>query len=116
MNEALKRHMPPDAAQMAKKRSFAQGKRKAAIRRKRHIISTIVGKFQTTVPPEIRDLFKLREGDLLEWNFDHSSKTLVVVPMRPQSLISHVDESQDASVEDKDAYLAHEEEPVLVPA
>jgi AbrB family looped-hinge helix DNA binding protein len=44
--------------------------------------STILAKFQTTIPTGVRDQFDLREGDLLEWQFDSGTGTLVVRPMR----------------------------------
>ena len=44
--------------------------------------STILAKFQTTVPTMVRDQFDLREGDLLEWQFDSGTGTLIVRPMR----------------------------------
>jgi len=44
--------------------------------------SIIVSKFQTTVPPTVRDRFDLREGDLLEWDFEPEKGVLVVRPMR----------------------------------
>ena len=42
----------------------------------------ITGKFQLTVPPEVRDLYGLQEGDLLEWSFDEERQHLVVEPKR----------------------------------
>ena len=44
--------------------------------------STILAKFQTTIPTGVRDQFDLREGDLLEWQFDSGTGTLIVRPMR----------------------------------
>jgi len=52
----------------------------------RPITTRIVSKFQTTVPPEIRDIYELQEGDLLEWHFDEQSGEIRVVAMRPQSI------------------------------
>jgi AbrB family looped-hinge helix DNA binding protein len=48
----------------------------------RPIITKIVAKFQVTVPPEIRKLFDLREGDLLQWDFDEASSQIVLQPKR----------------------------------
>lgn len=48
----------------------------------RPIITKIVAKFQVTVPPEIRDLFDLHEGDLLQWNFDEASSQIILQPKR----------------------------------
>ncbi len=45
-------------------------------------ISSILTKFQTTVPPSARDAFDLREGDQLEWEFDNVQGVLIVRPMR----------------------------------
>ncbi|MGD0297141.1 MAG: AbrB/MazE/SpoVT family DNA-binding domain-containing protein [Bryobacteraceae bacterium] len=50
----------------------------------RPITTRIVGKFQTTVPPEIREIFGLEEGDLLEWMFDEASQEIRLVAKRPQ--------------------------------
>ena len=52
----------------------------------RPIVTKIVAKFQVTVPPEIRNLFDLREGDLLQWDFDESSSQIVLLPKRAQLL------------------------------
>lgn len=46
----------------------------------------IVGKFQVTVPPEFRELFDLREGDLFQWSFDERNSEIRLVPQRPQSI------------------------------
>jgi bifunctional DNA-binding transcriptional regulator/antitoxin component of YhaV-PrlF toxin-antitoxin module len=50
----------------------------------RSITTRIVGKFQTTVPPEIREIFGLEEGDLLEWTFDEASQEIRLIAKRPQ--------------------------------
>ena len=49
------------------------------------LLTTIVGgeKFQVTVPREIRTIFDLREGDVLEWDFTDRNE-LVIRPKRAQ--------------------------------
>jgi AbrB family looped-hinge helix DNA binding protein len=50
-----------------------------------HPVTTrIVGKFQVTVPPEIREIFNLQEGDLLEWTFDEASQDIRLLAKRAQ--------------------------------
>jgi len=60
----------------------------------------IVGKFQVTVPPEIREIFDLQEGDLLEWSFDEATAQIRVVAKRAQlitpRLLELVEESKAA--------------------
>jgi bifunctional DNA-binding transcriptional regulator/antitoxin component of YhaV-PrlF toxin-antitoxin module len=48
------------------------------------VTTRIVGKFQTTVPPEIREIYDLREGDLLEWSFDKASGQIHLTAKRAQ--------------------------------
>jgi AbrB family looped-hinge helix DNA binding protein len=50
----------------------------------RPIMTKIAGKFQVTVPPEIRELFDLQEGDLLQWDFDEPSTRILLAPKRAQ--------------------------------
>lgn len=50
------------------------------------ILTRIVAKFQVTVPPEIREIFDLREGDLFQWEFDPKSEKLHLIPKRAQLL------------------------------
>jgi len=50
----------------------------------RPIMTKIAGKFQVTVPPEIRELFDLQEGDLLQWDFDEPSSQILLAPKRAQ--------------------------------
>jgi bifunctional DNA-binding transcriptional regulator/antitoxin component of YhaV-PrlF toxin-antitoxin module len=50
----------------------------------RPVTTRIVSKFQTTVPPEIREIFGLQEGDLLEWMFDEASQGIRLVAKRAQ--------------------------------
>ena len=45
-------------------------------------VAKIAGKFQITVPPEVRNLYGLQEGDLLEFKFDERSGMLMVEPKR----------------------------------
>ena len=48
--------------------------------------SNIVAKFQTTVPSLVRDIFDLKEGDILKWEFDSQHGILIVQPMRANPL------------------------------
>jgi AbrB family looped-hinge helix DNA binding protein len=50
----------------------------------RPVTTRIVGKFQVTVPPEIREIFGLQEGDLLEWIFDETSQQIRLIAKRAQ--------------------------------
>ncbi len=54
------------------------------------IVTRIAGKYQVTVPPEIRDIFNLREGDLFQWNFDGASGELHIIPQRAQLLTPQI--------------------------
>ncbi len=56
----------------------------------RPITTKIVGKFQVTVPPEIREIFELQEGDLLEWTFDEATAQIRVVAKRAQLITPRV--------------------------
>jgi AbrB family looped-hinge helix DNA binding protein len=56
----------------------------------RPVLTKVAGKFQVTVPPEVRALFDLREGDLLEWSFDPSDSRLTLTPKRAQLLTVQV--------------------------
>jgi bifunctional DNA-binding transcriptional regulator/antitoxin component of YhaV-PrlF toxin-antitoxin module len=57
----------------------------------RPIVTKIIGKFQITVPPEIREIYGLLEGDLLEWNFNAQTSQLVICPKRAQLLTPQVE-------------------------
>ncbi len=50
------------------------------------IVTKIAGRFQVTVPPEIRNLFDLQEGDLLQWDFDEPTGRIHLLPKRAQLL------------------------------
>jgi len=50
------------------------------------IITKIAAKFQVTVPPEIRGIFDLQEGDLFQWEFDEPNAQLLLIPKRAQLL------------------------------
>ena len=63
----------------------------------RAITTRIVGKFQTTVPPEIRDIYDLREGDLLDWRFDQASGEVRVIAKRAQMITPQVRDMVQAS-------------------
>lgn len=54
-------------------------------------MAKIASKFQVTVPPEVRNLYGLQEGDLLEWKFDQDSRVLIVEPKRATLLSPVVD-------------------------
>ncbi len=66
----------------------------------RPITTKIVGKFQVTVPPEIREIFELQEGDLLEWSFDEATAQIRLIAKRAQlitpRLLELVEESKAA--------------------
>jgi bifunctional DNA-binding transcriptional regulator/antitoxin component of YhaV-PrlF toxin-antitoxin module len=54
------------------------------------ITTRIVGKFQVTVPPEVREIFGLLEGDLLEWTFDEASGQIRLIAKRAQLITPRV--------------------------
>ncbi len=60
------------------------------------ILTKIVAKYQVTVPPEIRDLYGLEVGDLLEWNFDTVTTRLVLSPKRAELLTPQIEAEMDA--------------------
>ena len=60
--------------------------------RARPITTKIAGKFQVTVPVEIRDEFGLQEGDLLEWNLDRETSALIILPKRAQLITPRIRE------------------------
>ncbi len=55
-------------------------------------VAKIAAKFQVTVPVEVRNLYDLREGDLLEWTFDGERKQLTVEPKRAALLSPALDQ------------------------
>ena len=59
--------------------------------------SRIVGKFQVTVPPEIREIFDLQQGDLLEWNFDEATSEIRITAKRAQLITPRVLELAEKS-------------------
>ena len=65
----------------------------------RPITTKIVSKFQVTVPPEIREIFDLQEGDLLEWSFDEATAQIRVIAKRAQLITPRLHEkiSQERS-------------------
>jgi bifunctional DNA-binding transcriptional regulator/antitoxin component of YhaV-PrlF toxin-antitoxin module len=87
--EQTRRIAKKAAAPLTENVTSASGAPKKA---SRPIISRIVTKYQTTVPPEVREVFDLKEGDLLEWTLDRVSLNLIVIPMRPQHLASLLEE------------------------
>jgi len=50
------------------------------------VVSRVVNRYQTTIPREVRELYDLREGDILEWHYDRHSQVLSVTPKRAQLL------------------------------
>jgi bifunctional DNA-binding transcriptional regulator/antitoxin component of YhaV-PrlF toxin-antitoxin module len=54
------------------------------------ITTRIVGKFQVTVPPEVREIFGLLEGDLLEWTFYEASSQIRLIAKRAQLITPRV--------------------------
>jgi bifunctional DNA-binding transcriptional regulator/antitoxin component of YhaV-PrlF toxin-antitoxin module len=48
--------------------------------------TNILAKFQTTIPALARDAFDLREGDLLEWEFDPRTGKLIITPQRANAI------------------------------
>jgi len=54
------------------------------------ITTRIVGKFQVTVPPEIREIFDLQQGDLLEWCFDKATGEIRLTAKRAQLITPRV--------------------------
>jgi bifunctional DNA-binding transcriptional regulator/antitoxin component of YhaV-PrlF toxin-antitoxin module len=63
----------------------------------RPVTTRILGKFQVTVPPEIRNIFDLQEGDLLDWKFDEQSGEIRVVAKRARVLTPRVMELVEKS-------------------
>jgi bifunctional DNA-binding transcriptional regulator/antitoxin component of YhaV-PrlF toxin-antitoxin module len=75
---------------------------KTASTLQRPIVTKIAGKFQLTVPPEIREIYQLREGDLIEWVFNAASAQLLLVPKRAQLITPQI-ESEVAEVRSRRA-------------
>jgi len=72
-----------------------------------HPVTTrIVGKFQVTVPPEIREIFGLQEGDLLEWIFEEASQQIRLVAKRAQLITPQTLEVASKSRDDRRAASA----------
>lgn len=59
-------------------------------------VTKIVGKFQTTIPVEIREIYGLREGDLIEWIFDSAAGELRLAPKRAQLITPLVREKMES--------------------
>lgn len=75
--------------------------------RTRPIVTKIVSKFQTTIPPEMREIYGLREGDLIEWSFSVQTSKLVLSPKRAHLLTPQVKaEIEDIKAERAKARLA----------
>jgi AbrB family looped-hinge helix DNA binding protein len=55
-------------------------------------VAKIAAKFQITVPVEVRNLYGLEEGDLLEWRFDEGSNQLTIEPKRAALLSPQLDQ------------------------
>ena len=56
------------------------------------VVAKIAAKFQITVPVEVRNLYGLEEGDLLEFRFDDRSSQLTIEPKRAALLSPRLDE------------------------
>ena len=63
------------------------------------VTTRVVAKFQVTVPPEIREIFGLQEGDLLEWNYDDASQEIRLIAKRAQLITPHAMEVVNKSRE-----------------
>jgi len=66
----------------------------------RVVTTAIVGKFQVTVPQEIRDLFGLQLGDVFEWKFDAAKGHIALTPMRAQLLTPVLEKRMDHLLEE----------------
>ena len=55
------------------------------------ITTRIVSKFQVTVPPEFREIFGLKIGDLLEWTLDKKSGEIHLVAKRAQLITPRIE-------------------------
>jgi bifunctional DNA-binding transcriptional regulator/antitoxin component of YhaV-PrlF toxin-antitoxin module len=53
--------------------------------------TVIAGRYQLTVPPEVRRLYQLQEGDILEWHFDRDHGMLTIMPKRAQLITPQVE-------------------------
>jgi bifunctional DNA-binding transcriptional regulator/antitoxin component of YhaV-PrlF toxin-antitoxin module len=69
----------------------------------RPVTTRIVGKFQVTVPPEIREIYGLQEGDLLEWMFDQGSQEIRLIAKRAQLITPQALELKNKSREARGA-------------
>ena len=86
----------------------------------REVLTRIAERFQVTVPPEFRDLFDLRVGDLFDWRFDKPSGEIRLLAKRAQLITPQLRETvraararqAAASLQDAEA-LADRESPVL---
>ncbi len=54
------------------------------------VTTRIVGKFQITVPPEIREIYDLQIGDLLEWTYDEATGQIHLAAKRAQLITPRV--------------------------
>jgi AbrB family looped-hinge helix DNA binding protein len=71
------------------------------------ITTRIVGKFQVTVPPEIREIFGLKIGDLLEWTLDKKSGEIHLIAKRAQLITPRI-EALSRSIEARQSKKASE--------
>jgi len=62
----------------------------------RPIVTRIAAKFQVTVPPEVRQLFDLKEGDLFDWSFNRATSQLVITPKRAQLITPVLQQEMEA--------------------
>ena len=72
----------------------------------RPIVTRITNKFQITIPPEVRSLFDLREGDLFEWSFDPATSRLVISPKRAQLITPQLKDKVNAERRSNDSVPA----------
>lgn len=56
----------------------------------KEVMTRIAEKYQVTVPPEFRDLYDLRVGDLFHWRYDEGSQEIRLIPKRAQLLSPQV--------------------------
>jgi bifunctional DNA-binding transcriptional regulator/antitoxin component of YhaV-PrlF toxin-antitoxin module len=62
----------------------------------REILTRVAEKFQVTVPPEVREIFDLRVGDLFHWRFDEPSGEIRLLPKRAQLITPQLREKVKA--------------------
>ena len=63
----------------------------------REVLTRIAERFQVTVPPEFRDLFDLRVGDLFDWRLDEPTGEIRLLAKRAQLITPQVREKVRAA-------------------